>query len=95
MERILGWFQRKELNCDQVRKLSSEYLEGELSPSRLERFRSHISKCGPCRAFVEGLASMLGMLARLSKAEPPATLKQSIIEQIRASRSDGEQGTRP
>ena len=35
------------------------------------------------------------MLARLPKAEPPATLKQSILEQIRASRSDGEQGARP
>ena len=95
MERILGWFWRKELNCDQVRKLSSEYLEGELSPSRLKSFSYHISKCGPCRAFVEGLVSMLGMLARLPKAEPPATLKQSILEQIRASRSDGEQGARP
>ena len=75
-------FRRGEPDCVDVRKLSSEYLEGNLPPSRLERFRAHLSSCGPCRAFIDSLASMVGMLTNLPRVQSPATLKQSIVERI-------------
>ena len=81
--RILKSFRKTDLDCAEVRKLSSEYLEGDLAPSRLQRLRAHLSGCTPCQAFVDGLASTLGMLTKLPKIESPLTLKQSIMEHIK------------
>ena len=83
LSRITKLFGKTELDCVEVRKLSSEYLEGDLPPSRLQRFRDHISKCGPCQSFVDNLASMIGMLTKLPKTQSPPSLKSSIIEHIR------------
>ena len=94
LSRIAGLFRKKELDCTEVRKLSSEYLEGDLPPSRLQRFRAHLSMCGPCQAFVDGLASVVGMLTKLPKIESPPGLKQSIMERI-AEEDWGGQDKRP
>ncbi len=75
-------FKKEGADCIQVRKLSSDFLEGALPPSRLQRIQAHLSNCGPCRSFVDGLASMMGMLRRLPKAESPSTLKGAIMQRI-------------
>ena len=92
LDRITRLFGKKDLDCVEVRKLSSEYLEGDLLPSRLERFRDHISGCGPCRAFVDSLAAMVEMLRGMPVQSSPPTLKQSIMQRIadeRGPTSDG------
>ena len=78
--RIFNLFKDKDMDCADVRKLSSDYLEEDLSPSNLDKFRTHISGCGPCKSFVDGLASVVGMLSKLPTAKPPADLKSSILE---------------
>ena len=80
--RILKPFRKKDLDCVTLRKLSSEYLEGNLPPSQMQRLRAHLSGCPPCRAFVDGLASTIRMLTGLPKMESPLTFKQSILERI-------------
>ena len=80
MNRITKLFGKTELDCVEVRKLSSEYLEGDLPPSRLQQFRDHISNCGPCQSFVGNLASLIGMLTRLPKTQSPPSLRRSIME---------------
>ena len=80
---ITHLFRKKDLDCAEVRKLSSEYIEGELPPSRLEKFRAHVSGCAPCQSFVDGLASVIRMLPRMSRPEFPPTLNQSIMERLR------------
>ena len=80
LQRISKLFGKRDLDCVEVRKLSSDYLEGDLKPSLLERFQAHISACGPCQAFVESVRSVMGMLADLPKVEAPPDLKRSIIE---------------
>ena len=84
MVRIFG---KRELDCPEVRKLTSEYLEEGLPTSRMQKFRAHISDCQPCRSFVESLSSMLRMLTRLPGSPAPETLKQSIMEQVRQEES--------
>ena len=74
---------RDDDDCVTVRKLSSEYLEEDLPQNRLQRIKVHLDGCGPCRAFVNGLSRTIGMLGRLPKAEPPAHLKQSIVDRTR------------
>ena len=82
MRRLGRLFRKSEMDCTEVRDRSSEYLEGDLTPSRLQKFRTHIANCGPCQTFVDGLASVVGMLTKLPPAETPPKLKQSIMEQV-------------
>ena len=84
---MMRLFGKRELDCPEVRKLSSEYLEEDLSPSRMQQFRAHISDCQPCRSFVDSLSSLARMLTRLPGSTAPETLKQSIMDQVRQERS--------
>jgi predicted anti-sigma-YlaC factor YlaD len=88
LERLFRLLGRGEMDCVEVRKLSSDYLEGGLSPSRLQRVRAHLSDCALCRAFIDSLASMVGMLTNLPPMQSPPGLKQSIMGTIRENGGD-------
>ena len=74
-------FRRGDFDCQDVRELSSAYLEDDLSAQRYSKIQAHLNNCGPCRAFIDTLAATIGILARLPKVTPPPSFKQSINEQ--------------
>ena len=76
-------FNRSKDECLETRELSSDYLDGGLAPQKRSRVQAHLSRCGPCRAFVDTLASTIGILARFQRVSPPANFKQSIIERVK------------
>ncbi len=71
-----------EVDCIDTRQLSSDYLEGNLSPTKLAAIQNHLSKCGPCQAFVGTLSSTIGALGRLPGINAPSALKQSLLERM-------------
>ena len=73
-------FHRGDMNCMEVRQLSSDYIEEELPPAKQSSVRAHLNRCGPCKAFVDTLAATIGTLARLPRMPAPPTIKQSILE---------------
>ena len=77
-----------EVDCKEVRRLSSEYLEEELPAVKLSAIRFHLSKCGPCKAFVQTLASTIGLLSRLPHISAPPGFKQSLIDQTQGERNN-------
>ena len=79
-------FRRGELHCEDVRKLSSDYLDEQLPQVKHSAIYTHLSKCGPCRAFIDGLASTIGVLSRLPQMMTPPDLKRSILEQTAGER---------
>ena len=72
-----------EPDCAEILEGSSDYLDAELPPPKMAAFQAHLSKCAPCRAFVETLASTIGLLSGLPRVTAPPTFKQSIIERAR------------
>ena len=72
-----------EVDCIDTRHLSSDYLEEDLPPTKLAAVRNHLSNCGPCRAFVDSLASTIGILSRIPQVTPPSSFKQSLMDRIR------------
>ena len=58
-------FHRGEVDCNEVQKLSSDSLEEDFAPPKRSAFQAHLDNCGPCRAFVDTLASTIGILSRL------------------------------
>ena len=76
-------FRRQDVDCKETRRLSSDYLEENLTPSKFAAIRTHLSNCGPCRAFVDTLGATIGILSRLSPVSAPASFKQSLMERIK------------
>ena len=77
IKRIFG---RGEVDCEEVRHKSSDYLEDDLPVAKRSAIQTHIDNCGPCRAFVDTLASTIGLLSRLPKITAPSSFKQSVID---------------
>ncbi len=80
---IKRMFRRDDVDCNEVRRLSSDYLEEDLPVAKQSVIQSHIANCGPCRAFIDTLASTIGILSKLPRVAVPASLKQSILERTR------------
>ena len=76
-------FHPNEVDCIDMRQLSSDYLEESLPPKKAAAVQTHLGNCGPCRAFVDTLASTIGILRRFPGANPPDSLKQSVMDKIR------------
>ena len=75
-------FRKGEFDCDDVADHSSAYLDNDLKEGKRSAFQAHLSKCGPCQAFVGTLASTIGALARLPGVNTPSALKQSLLNRI-------------
>ena len=80
--KLARWLGRTDPDCGEVRELSSDYLDGSLPTSILQRLRAHIANCGPCQNFVDSLASTISLLTSLPRASSTPTLKTSIMERI-------------
>ena len=76
-------FRKGEVDCDEVRRLSSDYIEDDLPQDKRSVIQTHLSNCGPCRAFVETLASTIGILSRLPRVSAPSSFKESVMDRIK------------
>ena len=79
---IKRFFRKGEFDCDDVADHSSEYIDDELRADKRSAFQAHLSKCGPCQAFVGTLTSTIGALRRLPGVNTPSALKQSLLERM-------------
>ena len=80
LNRMFHW---GEVDCNEVRQRSSDYLEEDLPTPKLSAIREHLNKCGPCRTFVDTLASTIGLLSRFPKVSPPSNFKENLMERIK------------
>ena len=62
---IKRFFRKGEFDCDDVADHSSAYLDNDLKEEKRSAFQAHLSKCGPCQAFVGTLSATIGALSRL------------------------------
>lgn len=76
-------FSRGYVDCRLTREFGSDYLEDDLSPRKRSAIQTHLDKCGPCRAFIEGLSSTIGVLARFPRTAPPPSFKQTVLDRTR------------
>ncbi len=76
-------FSRGEVDCRDTRELGSDYLEDDLPPQKRSAIQGHLDKCGPCRAFVDGLSLTIGVLSRLPRSAPSQSFKQSVLDRTK------------
>lgn len=66
----------KPLQCRQLLKHLSGYLDKELDPALRRQLESHMQGCRPCMAFISTLRKTVAVLKRQPAAAPSARLKR-------------------
>ncbi len=79
---IKRYFRKGEFDCDDVADHSSAYLDNDLKEDKRSAFQAHLSKCGPCQAFVSTFSSTISALSRLPGVNAPSALKQSLLDRM-------------
>jgi anti-sigma factor RsiW len=59
----------KELRCQELVELVTDYLEGALDPSRLAALDAHLAGCDGCGAYVEQMRQTVAALRGLGDGE--------------------------
>jgi len=70
------------MDCERVRNLLSEFLEGSLPEGERTGVNAHLRECLPCRAEKEGLGETLLLLRGLSPGKAPAELLDGVRRRI-------------
>ena len=90
VSRILGMLMRRKMDpdCQEVRDISSDYIDGELNQAAEVRVKSHLEMCGPCTAFVNTLRATVRLLRSTPKRVAPSGLRQRIREALPTDTSE-------
>jgi predicted anti-sigma-YlaC factor YlaD len=81
MFRLFG--RKKELDCDHVQSLASDYVDQELDETVLGRVHRHLEFCRPCQAFISSFSKTVRLLRAVPQEQAPDALTQSIVEQTK------------
>jgi predicted anti-sigma-YlaC factor YlaD len=60
----------RDMSCNELVELVTEYLEGEMSPADRSRFEQHLNKCDGCRNYLDQMQETISALGRI----PPESL---------------------
>ncbi|MEU9799262.1 anti-sigma factor [Streptomyces sp. NPDC051000] len=60
------------------------YVTDALSPAERAAFEAHLETCGACLREVAELSATAALLGRAVAVEPPASLRESVLREIRA-----------
>lgn len=70
------------MNCRQVMRLISAYVDGELTGVEMLEIRRHISDCAECRDEFEATRSAKLLVSRLRTVQPPADFMQNLAVRL-------------
>ena len=85
MKRVLRRFMKPDpRECEDVRRLFSDYSDAELAPADEQRVEEHVGMCPRCRQVLANLRSTLGRLGHLAETPPPdAPGTEEVSERLR------------
>ena len=83
----IRWVRRllpgRELDCEDVRSLSSEYVEDTLKESIASNFRRHLEGCQNCSTFVATFRATVLTLRDLPRRSAPPELREKLHAQFK------------
>ena len=85
VSRLIGIFRRRDIDpdCEEVRELSSDYLDDDLEQASANQVTEHIKGCPPCNSFINTLKATIGLLRGTPRQDPPADFKERLKQNIR------------
>ena len=90
VSRFLGLFSRNDADtdCQEVRDLSSDYIDDELDRASRGRVSEHIGRCGPCNAFINTLRATINMLRSTPRHDAPEGFPDRVRDAVRNEGAD-------
>jgi len=71
-----------EIDCYQVRRELSDYLEGDVSPELRLRIEEHLQTCDHCRAVCDGLRNIVRLLGDEEAIELPEGFSRRLYKRL-------------
>jgi anti-sigma factor RsiW len=72
----------RDLQCQEVAALLSEYLDLELPPEACREIEAHVAGCSPCTEFAESLRKTVDLCRRYRPSELPERVGADAREQL-------------
>lgn len=73
----------KDLTCQELVELVTEYLEDEMSPEARGRFDAHLRGCEGCRRYVEQMRQTMALTGQLTEQDVAPAAEQTLLEVFR------------
>jgi anti-sigma factor RsiW len=68
----------RDMDCNELVELVTDYLEGRLEPGEIERFDAHLEECDGCATYLEQMRATISALGHL----PPEALTPEVEERL-------------
>lgn len=73
----------REISCQELVELVTDYLEGALSPEERDRFDSHIAACDGCRRYLEQIKVTVTLSGRLTPEQLDPEAEEALLRAFR------------
>ena len=73
----------RELTCQQMVELVTDYLEGRLSRRERRRFERHLVECDGCTRYLEQIRVTIRLLGRLEERHISRDARHELLEAFR------------
>lgn len=83
---------RRELSCQQVVELVTDYLEDTMRRSERRRFEAHLRACRNCSAYLRQMQATIRALGTVTPDDLSPAAREELTDLFRHWRSEGEQG---
>jgi anti-sigma factor RsiW len=74
------FWQRKQLVCQEMVELITDYLEGTLSRSQRRRFEAHIAACENCTEYLRQMRATIRLTGRLRAEDMTPAMRVEFTE---------------
>ena len=71
-----------EIDCHQVRRELSDYLESDLTPQLRLQIEDHLQSCSHCRAVYDGLRDVVRLLSDEKAIELPEGFSRRLYRRL-------------
>jgi anti-sigma factor (TIGR02949 family) len=81
---VLRKKQLVEIDCSEVWKEITNYMEGDLAPAMRERVDRHLRECRHCKAVYDGSQNVVRLLGGKNVLELPTGFSQRLYHRLSA-----------
>jgi anti-sigma factor RsiW len=73
----------RDLVCQQVVELVTDYLEGALSRAARRRFEAHLADCPHCTEYLAQMRATISLTGRLTPEDLTPQMREELVEVYR------------
>ena len=80
----------REISCQEIVELVTDYLEGALPESERARFEAHLGECDGCSGYLEDMRGLVGTLHETPEPPPDPATRDALLRAFRELRGSAD-----